>query len=355
MSEITLDHVTKRFGDTTAMDDVTLTITDGEVLGVVGPSGCGKTTTLRTIAGFETPTAGAVRFDGEDVTGVPPERRNVGLVFQEYALFDNMTVRENVAFGPKMRGVGRTERHERAEELLDMLGIGGMGNRDPATLSGGQQQRVGLARALAIEPNILLLDEPMTGLDEKLKRRLRTEMADLLDRLGVTALYVTHDQTEAMSMCDRIAVMDDGRVVQEGTPREVYERPADPFVAGFVGTSNLLSGTVADGQLDLGYAALPAPNAPDGATRIVVRPDDVTLGEGDVTATVADVAYLGETVQATLELPDGEQLVVEPDRRTVPSPGDELQMTIEHDRVHVVEGGGTADGAETGDGARADD
>jgi putative spermidine/putrescine transport system ATP-binding protein len=234
MARVDIDSVRKTYGETTALGGVSLTVADGEILGVLGPSGCGKTTTLRTVAGFETPDAGSVRFDGDDVTRDPPENRNVGLVFQEYALFDTMTVRENVAFGPKMHGIGKAERRERADELLEMLGIGGMGERDPTTLSGGQQQRVGLARALAIEPRILLLDEPMTGLDAKLKARLRDEVGDLLSELGVTGLYVTHDQEEAMLMCDRIAVMNGGHVEQVGTPREVYEEPGNEFVAEFV-------------------------------------------------------------------------------------------------------------------------
>jgi len=234
MARITLDSVRKRYGETIAVDGVSLTVDDGEIVGMLGPSGCGKTTTLRTVAGFETPTAGTVSFDERDVTHVPPENRNVGLVFQEYALFDNMTVRGNVAFGLKMRGVGKSERRARAGELLDMLGIGEMADRDPTTLSGGQQQRVGLARALAIEPSVLLLDEPMTGLDAKLKARLRDEVGDLLTELDVTGLYVTHDQEEAMLMCDRIAVMNEGRIEQVGTPREVYESPATEFVSEFV-------------------------------------------------------------------------------------------------------------------------
>jgi len=234
MARVTLNSIQKRYGETTAVDDVSFTVDDGEIVGVLGPSGCGKTTTLRTVAGFETPTAGTVSFDDRDVTHVPPENRNVGLVFQEYALFDNMTVRENVGFGPKMRGVERSERRERATTLLEMLDIGDMADRDPTTLSGGQQQRVGLARALAIEPAILCLDEPMTGLDAKLKARLRDEVGDLLSELDVTGLYVTHDQEEAMLMCDRIAVMNDGRLEQVGTPREVYESPATEFVSEFV-------------------------------------------------------------------------------------------------------------------------
>ena len=234
MARVTLDSVTKAYGETTAIDNVTLTVADGETLGVVGPSGCGKTTTLRTVAGFETPTAGSVRFDDADVTHVPPENRNVGLVFQSYALFDNMTVAENVAFGPKMHGVPAAERDRRVDELLSMLDIAELRDRDPASLSGGQQQRVGVARALAIEPEILLLDEPMTGLDAQLKARLREELAALLDRLSVTALYVTHDQAEAMLLCDRLAVMNEGRLEQVGAPEEIYHDPATPFVEEFV-------------------------------------------------------------------------------------------------------------------------
>ncbi len=234
MAEVTLTNLRKTYDDTTAVADISLTVADGEIVGVLGPSGCGKTTTLRTIAGFETPTAGTVQFDGEDVTHVPPENRNVGLVFQTYALFDNMTVLENVAFGLKMRGHAKADRQARAQELLELLDIDELAHRDPTTLSGGQQQRVGLARALAIEPNILLLDEPMTGLDAQLKTRLQRELSALLADLDVTGLYVTHDQAEAMLMSDRIAVMNNGQIEQVGTPQEIYEAPATEFVADFV-------------------------------------------------------------------------------------------------------------------------
>lgn len=261
---VRIDDITKRFDETLAVDDVSLTVEPGETLGLVGPSGCGKTTTLRTVAGFETPDAGRVLFDDEAVTHVPPEQRDVGLVFQSYALFDNMTVRENVEFGLQMRDVSPEQRAKRASELLDLLDIGGLGDRDPTTLSGGQQQRVGLARALAIEPRVLLLDEPMTGLDAKLKSRLQEEIGTLLEDIDVTSLYVTHDQAEAMVMCDRLAVMNDGRIEQVGTPAEIYESPANGFVADFVGTSNRLDATVQNGTLDLGHAAI---EAPPGARR----------------------------------------------------------------------------------------
>jgi len=337
MSEITLDSVTKRFDETTAVDDVTLTIEDGEILGIVGPSGCGKTTTLRTIAGFETPTEGTVRFDAEDVTHVPPENRNVGLVFQSYALFENMTVRENVEFGPKMQGASTGERQDRADELLSLLGIADLADRDPTTLSGGQQQRVGLARALAVEPRILLLDEPMTGLDAKLKTRLQREIGALLEDLDVTVLYVTHDQEEAMVMCDRIAVMRDGRVEQIGSPAEVYEQPANEFVADFVGTSNLLSATARDGTLDFGFETVGAPNLDaSGEVTVIARPEAISAGGGPIPATVVDRFYMGEAVRVLAELPDGTEITLEFGARDAPAEEDELRLGIDTEDVHLV-------------------
>ncbi|WP_135830208.1 ABC transporter ATP-binding protein [Halorussus halobius] len=338
MSEVTLQNATKRFDSTLAVDDVSLTIEDGEVMGIVGPSGCGKTTTLRMVAGFETPTSGSIRYDDEDVTHVPPENRNVGLVFQSYALFNNMTVLGNVTFGPKMQGVGQEERRERAQELLELLDIGELGDRDPQTLSGGQQRRVGLARALAIEPHILLLDEPMTGLDAKLKQTLRKELGELLADLGVTTLYVTHDQEQAMSMCDRIAVMNDGVVEQVGAPSEVYESPANEFVANFVGTSNLLEGSISDGRVDFGFAQLDAGGLPEREdATLAVRPDDFTVGEGPITAEVRNLFYLGEKVQAIVTLDDGTELTLELDRhRDALSKGDTVTLDIDATHVHVV-------------------
>ena len=353
MAEVRLEGITREFGAETAVDDVDLTVRDGEILGVVGPSGCGKTTTLRTIAGFETPDAGRVLFDGADVTHVPPERRNVGLVFQSYALFENMSVAANVAFGLKMQGVGREQRRERAEELLDLLDIGELADRSPETLSGGQQQRVGLARALAIEPNILLLDEPMTGLDANLKERLRTELGALLEELDVTALYVTHDQEEAMVMCDRIAVLNGGTVEQVGAPAAVYERPANRFVADFVGTSNVLPATVADGILNLGFAAVPCdlPATDDG--KAIVRPDDFVVGGDAVEGIVRDRFYLGGEVRARVELPDGQLVTVELGRDR--SVGDVVGLGLDTDGLHVIDqspaGGldGQSSGAARGD------
>lgn len=335
MATVELDSVTKQFGETTAVETVSLTVEDGETLGVVGPSGCGKTTTLRMLAGFETPTDGRVLFDGEEVTHTPPEQRNAGLVFQSYALFNNMTVRENVAFGPKIQGVPREERHARADELLTLLGIGEMGDRDPQTLSGGQQQRVGLARALAIEPHILLLDEPMTGLDAKLKRRLRTDLGDLLDELGVTALYVTHDQDEAMAMCDRIAVMNEGHLEQSGTPEEVYRQPANAFVADFVGTSNLVSASVREDTVDLGFHTLPSPaNVPSGDHTAVIRPEAFNLGK-TLDATILDRDYLGNTVRTTVSV-GAETMTVELDPTETPPAGESVRLDVDPGGVHIL-------------------
>ncbi|WP_434531517.1 ABC transporter ATP-binding protein (plasmid) [Haloarcula sp. NS06] len=338
MSEISLDNVTKQFDSTVAVDDISLTIENGEVMGIVGPSGCGKTTTLRLVAGFETATEGAIRYDGDDVTHVPPENRNVGLVFQSYALFNNMSVLKNVTFGPKMHGVGKSERQERAQDLLELLDIGDLGDRDPQTLSGGQQQRVGLARALAIEPRLLLLDEPMTGLDAKLKQNLRKELGELLDDLGVTTLYVTHDQEQAMSMCDRIAVMNDGLVEQVGSPSEIYESPNNEFVANFVGTSNIFSGSVRNGHVDFGFASVDSGGLPnrDDAT-LAVRPDDFTLGDGPITAEIQNVFYLGEKVQAIAELDDETEITVELDRyEDHVEKGDRINLNIDTTNVHMI-------------------
>ncbi|WP_435182687.1 ABC transporter ATP-binding protein [Halobellus sp. EA9] len=337
MSEISLEHVTKRFDSTAAVDDLSLSIEDGEVMGIVGPSGCGKTTTLRLTAGFETPDEGVIAYDGDDVTHVPPENRNVGLVFQSYALFDTMSVLKNVTFGPRMHGVGKAERRERARQLLDLLDISELADRDPTTLSGGQQQRVGLARALAIKPRLLLLDEPMTGLDAKLKQNLRKELGDLLDDLGVTTLYVTHDQEQAMSMCDRIAVMNDGVLEQVGTPTDIYESPANAFVANFIGTSNLLKATVTPAAIDFGFAEIDAPEFPGtGPATLAVRPDDFRLGAGPIEAHVENVFYLGERVQAIATLADGSEITVEASRHEDVAPGDRITLDIDAEHLHRV-------------------
>lgn len=334
---VTLTSVRKEFGDTVAMADVSLTINPGETLGIVGPSGCGKTTTLRTVAGFETPTQGRVRFADDDVTTVPPEQRNVGLVFQSYALFENMTVRQNVEFGLKMRNVPADERRARVDQLLQMLDIDTMADRDPATLSGGQQQRVGLARALAIEPRVLLLDEPMTGLDAQLKTRLQEEIGALLDSIDVTSLYVTHDQSEAMVMCDRIAVMNEGSLEQVGTPDDLYERPANDFVAQFIGTANRLSGNAADDTLSVAGTEFPTTrDIPSGEVTVIARPEAFSIGEGPITAQIVDQHYLGGHVRTTVETTGGDELILEVDPPAMPTTP-EVRLDIDTDRLHILE------------------
>jgi len=244
MSSVTLDHVYKRFGHAKGVEDVHIHIESGEFFTFLGPSGCGKTTTLRMIAGFYFPSAGQIRFGDQEVTQVPPHKRNTGMVFQNYALFPHMTVFENIAFGLQVRSISQAQIRERAERIMQLVRLEGYGNRRIDQLSGGQQQRVALARALVIEPQILLLDEPLSNLDAKLREETRFEIKRLQLELGITTIYVTHDQAEAMSMSDRIMVMQSGEVQQVGTPYEIYHRPVNRFVASFIGETNLWEGTI---------------------------------------------------------------------------------------------------------------
>jgi len=241
---VELSGLTKRFRDVIAVEDVDLSVRDGELLTLLGPSGCGKTTTLRMIAGFETPTEGTVAIDGAPVTDTPAYNRDTGMVFQQYALFPHMTVADNIAFGLEMQGVDDAEIDRRVTEALEMVQLGGLGDRHPQELSGGQQQRVALARALVIEPSVLLLDEPLSNLDKQLRQEMRLVILRLHRELDVTMVYVTHNQEEALTMSDRMAVMNDGRIHQVGPPEEVYRKPADEFVADFIGNANILAGTV---------------------------------------------------------------------------------------------------------------
>src|SRR3982750_1053697 len=237
--------VSRAFGDVRAVDDVSFAIEPGEFFAMLGPSGSGKTACLRLVAGFDSPDNGQVLLDGADVSAVPPYDRNVNTVFQDYALFPHMTVLENVAYGPRVKGEGRDPRERRAQQMLGLVQLGALGARRPAQLSGGQRQRVALARALINHPRVLLLDEPLGALDLKLRQQMQLELKEIQARVGITFLYVTHDQEEALTMSDRLAVFKEGRIEQAGAPAEVYESPATAFVAGFVGTSNLLSGEVA--------------------------------------------------------------------------------------------------------------
>jgi putative spermidine/putrescine transport system ATP-binding protein len=332
---IRLKELTKRYGETEAVDSVSLTVREGETFGLIGPSGCGKSTILRMIAGFETPNSGDVLFDDASVVDVAPQARDVGLVFQSIALFNNMSVIENVAFGPRMHGVETEQRRENAQEILELLDIPELANRDPQKLSGGQQQRVALGRALAIEPQVLLLDEPMTGLDATLKRRLQNEMVALFDELDMTAIHVTHDQEEAMVMCDRIAVLNNGRLEQVGTPTELYESPANEFVAEFLGTSNILYATAKDGLLNFGFAEVPAECAERGDVAVVARPEHLSPGNGPLQAEITNQFYLGEKIRSFGQLPNGNEIIFDADRFSA-QPGDEVSLSMDTDRIRII-------------------
>jgi spermidine/putrescine transport system ATP-binding protein len=318
--DVTLRGVTKRFDDLVAVDDIDLDVHPGEFLALLGPSGCGKTTTLRMIAGFEEPTAGQIEIGGRSAVGVPPHRRDVNTVFQQYALFPHMTVLDNVAYGLKQRKIGREERRRMAAEALELVRLTGREQAKPAQLSGGMQQRVALARALVMRPKVLLLDEPLGALDLKLRKAMQVELKAIQRDVGITFVVVTHDQEEAMAMADRIAVMHEGRIDQLGAPGEIYDAPATPFVAEFIGEMNHLEGTleqdagrlvvdVAGARLGVGRVVCEA--RPGARVRVGIRPEELhanTRGEGHP-ATASTVMVLGHDVQVVARLPGGPEVV----------------------------------------------
>ena len=327
MTFLQLSGVQKHFGPVVAVQDFNLEATRGEFISFLGPSGCGKTTTLRMIAGFEQPTAGTIHVDGEEITGRPPNRRNVGMVFQSYALFPNMSVADNIGFGLKVRRRPAAQIRQRVGELLQLIHLEGRGDRYPFQLSGGQQQRVALARALAIEPQVLLLDEPLSALDAKIRVALRHEIRQIQRNLGITTVYVTHDQEEALELSDRIVVMSEGRIEQVGTPFEIYNFPSTAFVASFVGTLNAVEARVVDpaaGRLTLGGQAIRTSAALDGAAgdpvMLALRPEMISLVGMDadapgnvnrVPATVTDVAFLGSVVRVSTRVGEGTSVHVD--------------------------------------------
>jgi putative spermidine/putrescine transport system ATP-binding protein len=301
-----LDHVTKRFGETAAVDDLSLDVRAGEFFSMLGPSGSGKTTTLRMIAGFELPTSGTVMLHGQDVTRLAPYERDVNTVFQDYALFPHMSVVDNVEYGLRVKKVAAQERRRRADEALGLVQLTGFESRRPAQLSGGQRQRVALARALVNQPSVLLLDEPLGALDLKLRQQMQIELKDIQQRVGLTFIYVTHDQEEALTMSDRLAVFNQGKVEQIGSPAQVYEEPATAFVAGFVGISNVLSGAAATAVTGSGHAFTIRPE------KIRMEEPDSMPGSSECTAvgTVEEVVYLGSTTRYVVDLDAGGRLVV---------------------------------------------
>jgi len=303
---ICFERVSRYFGEVKAVDQVDLEIRDGEFFSMLGPSGSGKTTCLRMIAGFDRPTAGRIFLYGQDVSDLPPYERNVNTVFQDYALFPHMTIEGNIAYGLMVKGVAQVERTKQVGEMLDLVRLPGFGQRKPSQLSGGQRQRVALARALINHPKVLLLDEPLGALDLKLRQQMQVELKNIQREVGITFIFVTHDQEEALTMSDRIAVFNEGKIVQVGTPSEVYETPSSPFVAGFVGTSNLISGEVAK-------------RLTGSEQMFSVRPEKIHLGALDskpdenmvsIDGVVRDVVYLGLFTRYLVETDGGIDLVV---------------------------------------------
>jgi len=314
---LAVDRVTKRFGRAAAVDAVSLDIRENEFFALLGPSGCGKTTLLRLLAGFETPDSGRILLDGVDIAPVPPNRRPLNLMFQSYALFPHMSVLENVCYGLRRSGLAKAEADARAREGLKQVGLEGFERRQPSELSGGQQQRVAVARALVLKPSVLLFDEPLSNLDARLRRQMREEIRELQQRLGLTVVYVTHDQQEAMAVSDRIIVMNAGRIEQQGGPRDLYERPATPFLARFMGESNPARGNVrrlAPGKVSVRLAEAEIEIADtataDGEATVAVRPEAITVElapgpAGALSGKIAKASYLGTHMEYSIDTAAG--------------------------------------------------
>jgi putative spermidine/putrescine transport system ATP-binding protein len=323
---VQFQSVTRHFGTVKAVDQVDLTIAEGAFFAMLGPSGSGKTTCLRLISGFEQPSAGQIRIFGEDVSAVPPHLRNVNTVFQDYALFPHMNVRDNVAYGLMVKGMGRAARHAKAEEMLALVKLDAYGDRKPAQLSGGQRQRVALARALVNEPRVLLLDEPLGALDLKLREAMQDELKALQRRLGITFVFVTHDQGEALSMADSLAVFHNGKIAQIGSPEQIYTQPASRFVADFVGSSNVLPPSLTQ--------ALGGP-----ARWASLRPEALHLAQsGPISGTVLSQRYLGSGTRVSLSLQGTEIAAFLPAGTTVPPEGSPITLNFAPDALHVMAG-----------------
>jgi len=355
MPEVYLENISKKFADTIAVDRVTLKVRNGELLILLGPSGCGKTTTLRIVAGLLKPDEGDIYFDDEAVTHLPPEKRNVGMVFQNYALWPHMTVYENIAFGLRIRKLPESEIKRKVREMLELVKLPGVENRYPKQLSGGQQQRVALARALVIEPKVLLLDEPLSNLDAKLREEMRFEIKDLQRRLGITTIYVTHDQAEAMVLADRIAIMNRGKIIQVGSPEEIYERPGDKFVASFIGIANFIEGVVGEVDEDRGRVVVVTKDhlileAYSRSARkgqrvsVMIRPEHVTLMKAQATGRspqpnvlsgkVLKRAYLGDAIEYRVQV--GENVLrVRTESREVYEIGEVVELRLDSGKMVI--------------------
>ncbi|HET9462003.1 MAG TPA: ABC transporter ATP-binding protein [Gaiellaceae bacterium] len=346
--DVRLEGVVKRFDHAVAVDGVSMEVPRGSFFAMLGPSGCGKTTTLRMIGGFEEPTEGQILLGDQDVVGLPPYKRDVNTVFQSYALFPHMSIEDNVAFGLERKRVPKDELKGRVAEMLELVGLSGFGKRKPKQLSGGQQQRVALGRALVNHPRVLLLDEPLGALDLKLRKQMQLELKRIQHEIGITFVHVTHDQEEAMTMADTIAVMNGGRIEQLGPPQELYERPATAFVAGFLGVSNLLRGVVegADGvRLDSGELVRAQVHGHSGRVAAGVRPEKITLGAGggsnELAGTIAETAYIGVATQVVVRTAAGTVQVFAQNIDSggrVPAPGTNVILSWAPESTFVVAG-----------------
>lgn len=355
---IELRQISKHYGSVIGIEHVELSVEDGEFLTLLGPSGCGKSTLLRMIGGFEEPTTGQIILSGQDVTDLPPQKRNVNMMFQDYALFPHMTVGQNIAYGLKMRGIGKLEARQKAEAALDLVSMPDKIDQMPHQMSGGQRQRVALARAIVREPKVLLLDEPLSALDANLREQMQIELKHIHDKLGITFIMVTHDQTEALVMSDRVIVMESGLIAQDGTPEDLYERPATPYVANFIGTTNLLPGQITarngvETLVDIGgqplrtrYEKVPAQDS----VQVGIRPEKARfLSDNDVeenntlSGRVVECIYHGNSLRTTVKLNDDKNFHVDAmlpmgmARAASPKPGDEVRIAVDPDNILMFE------------------
>ena len=347
MPFLELDRVAKQFGPQTVVDDFSLTVGKGEFVSFLGPSGCGKTTTLQMIAGFLDPSRGAIRLEGRDLTAVQPARRGLGIVFQSYALFPHMTAAENVGFGLEMRRVPRAERTDRVRAALAMVGLAGYEERFPRRMSGGQQQRVALARALVIRPSVLLLDEPLSNLDAKLREDMQIELRQIQRNLGTTTILVTHDQNEAMSLSDRIVVMNQGRIEQIGTPQETYERPASAFVSQFLGKTNdfaaMIDRTATPGRVVAGSWSAPAPAGLAGRVTVSIRPERIGFGDAGPAAKIVTRIFQGNHWLFQCESECGSMIVIrQNDGQPQPAEGEAVRLAWRPEDMSLRSAGGAA-------------